>query len=180
MVTRAPSLLAALLLAALLLAAPARTVLAEPRAPNTVTVPGVLALSITPQPNGDTRFVSNAADAVTQFSLAANYGILGLLAHNYRAGKAFFNLASGQAVRVGYSDGGVQMYRITDVYRFQALDPFNPRSSFVDLDTGAIWSAAELFAQMYTGGDRVVFQTCIERSGNPVWGRLFVVAARVN
>jgi hypothetical protein len=41
---------------------------------------------------------------------------------------------------------------------------------------GAQLSSTDLFNQMYTGGNKVVFQTCIYANGNWSWGRLFVTA----
>ena len=172
--------LSALLAVCLWAGVAAQPASADARTVATVTIPGLATMAVAQQLDGKPGFVSTAARTVTQFGLAARYGVTGLLAHNDLAGKAFFNLVVGQEIKVGYSDGGVQTYRIIGVYRFQALDPLSPRSLFVDLDGGRTITSAELFAQMYTGGDRVVFQTCIKRDGNLSWGRLFVVTERVN
>ena len=42
-------------------------------------------------------------------------------------------------------------------------------------DSGRL-TTAEVFTKMYTGGDRVTFQTCIVVDGNTSWGLLFVIA----
>jgi hypothetical protein len=142
-----------------------------------VYAPKILALKVIQQPANKPTYVSAAKGAVTQFDLAAQSGTIGLLAHNYVSGALFFDLASGQEVYVVYGDGTVRRYTITSIRRLQALDPFNPFSRFVDLDNGGPQlSSTDLFNQVYTGGNKVVFQTCIDSNGNSLWGRLFVTA----
>ena len=145
-----------------------------------VYVPGVLALPVRQQPADNPTYVSPEAGTATQFASAAALGVTGLLAHNYLAGAEFFKLAAGQDVLVVYGDGAVKLYRVTAIYRYQALDPYSPYSNFVDLSTGEMKSVGEVFTQVYAGGDHVTFQTCIANNGNPSWGRLFVIATPVN
>ena len=145
-----------------------------------VYVPGVLALPVRQQPADNPTYVSPEAGTATQFASAAALGVTGLLAHNYLAGAEFFKLAAGQDVQIVYGDGAVKLYRVTAIYRYQALDPYSPYSNFVDLSTGETKSVGEVFTQVYTGGDHVTFQTCIANNGNPSWGRLFVIATPVN
>ena len=45
------------------------------------------ALPIIQQPSGQTGFVSNIDGVVTQFSLPNQYGVTGLIAHNFLSGK---------------------------------------------------------------------------------------------
>ena len=45
-------------------------------------------------------YVSTAENTLTQFGMAAQFGNIGLLAHNYLAGKSFFNLKVGQRVHI--------------------------------------------------------------------------------
>jgi hypothetical protein len=139
-----------------------------------------MAYAVVQQPAGNAGYVSTRANVVTQFGMAASYGVTGLLAHNYLAGRSFAGMAGGQQVYVVYGDGTVKKYAVSAVYQYQALDPSNPSSNFVDLNSGAQISASNLFGQLYTGGDQVVFQTCIQRNGNASWGRLFVVATPIN
>lgn len=145
-----------------------------------VYVTGTLALEIEQQPLGNPAYITSAPQAVSQFETAAYFGVTGLLAHNHLAGQQFFNLVLGQDISLVYGDGAVRTYRITAEHRFQALDPYNVNSSFVDLDTGTTLSALDLFNQMYTGDDRVTFQTCIAQNGVTSWGRLFVVATPID
>jgi hypothetical protein len=145
-----------------------------------VYVPAVLALRVIQQPAGNAAYVSDEAGVVTQFQTPALFGVTGLLAHNTLAGMQFLNLALGQEVHVIYGDGADHRYVVTQLYRFQALEPTNPASAFVDLSTSTVLTAAGVFEQVYTGGEHVTFQTCIDRDGQSSWGRLFVVAMPLN
>ncbi len=145
-----------------------------------VYIPQVLALRVAQQPLNNLAYVNTNPGYLTQFSLAAQYGTTGLLAHNYLAGAFFSTLSAGQEVDVIYGDGTLRRYRILILRHFQALNPTSPASNFVDLDnnSGAQISNADLFHQIYVG-DRVVFQTCINANGNTSWGRLFVIATPI-
>jgi hypothetical protein len=141
-----------------------------------VYVDNVLALPVVQQPAGRPYFVSARDDEVTQFALASQYGSIGLLAHNSLSGKVFSQLATGQEVRLVYGDGKIGYFVIQNILRFQALDPESVTSSFRNLDRSEVLSAGDMFTRAYVGGQRLVFQTCIEAYGNASWGRLFVVA----
>jgi hypothetical protein len=141
-----------------------------------VYVPDVLALRVAQQPAGSPAFVSNTAGVATQFQMAAQHGVIGLLSHNYAGGAQFSGLSAGDEVRIVYGDGRVKIYNVSAVFQYQALEPGNPRGDLIDLSTGARVTAGDVFAAMYSGGDRVTFQTCIAKDGNLSWGRLFVVA----
>ncbi len=144
-----------------------------------VYVEDVLALRVVKQPVGKPEFVSSAEGIATQFEMAAGEGVTGLLAHNYVSGRHFFNLTEGQVVNVSYGDGAVKAYQVNRILRFQALEPKNPRSDFINLDTGERLTASGLFKQVYTGSHRVTFQTCIQQGAEDAWGRLFVIAEPV-
>ena len=141
-----------------------------------VYVQDVLALPIVQQPVDDPYYVSNHDGEVTQFTTAAQYGSIGLLAHNNLSGKSFSQLSVGQEVDVMYGDGRVEKFVITEVLHFQALQPESQQSFFLNLDTSETVSANEMFNRVYTGDHHLTFQTCIKANGNMSWGRLFVVA----
>ena len=98
------------------------------------------------------------------------------MAHNTLSGRAFSRLAIGQEVRLVYGDGRVETFVVSQILRFQALDPKSVSSTFRSLDQNESLSAGEVFHRAYVGERRLVFQTCIEAEGNLSWGRLFVVA----
>ena len=142
-----------------------------------IYVRDVLALPVVQQPADKPYYVSNHNGEATQFSIASQYGNIGLLAHNNLSGRFFSQLKFGQEVRLVYGDGSVKNFVIRQVLQFQALQPESVSSPFRNLDrTDEIISAAEMFSRVYTGASHVVFQTCIAAKGNASWGRLFVVA----
>ncbi len=145
-----------------------------------VFVNDVLAYPVIQQPSGSAAFVSTQEDVVTQFALAAQYGTVGILAHNYLAGLSFFNLSSGQDVYVVYGDGTTAHYVITEIRRFQALQPYSAYSEFIDLDNNSRYSSSDVFYEVYGNVDRLVLQTCIAAEGVDSWGRLFVIAELVS
>ena len=141
-----------------------------------VYVPNVLALPVIQQPSGDDGYVSNKDDQTTQFAMASQFGSIGLLAHNYLSGRFFSELAVGHEVRLVYGNGRVEYFVITEILRYQALEPNSQLSSFRNLDHSEVLSAEQMFKRVYAGERHVTFQTCIEANGTVNWGRLFVVA----
>lgn len=141
-----------------------------------VYVPNVLALPVVQQPAGDSGYVSGRDDEATQFAMASQYGNIGLLAHNYLSGRLFSRLGIGEEVRLVYGDGKVEYFVVTEVLRYQALDPDSQWSSFRNLDDYDILSTEQMFTRAYAGDRHVTFQTCIAENGNSSWGRLFVIA----
>ncbi|HTX92692.1 MAG TPA: hypothetical protein VMC09_15885 [Anaerolineales bacterium] len=141
-----------------------------------VYVPGVLAYRVVQQPADNPGYVSTVDGNVTQFGMAAQFKVIGLLAHNNLAGAAFSNLTVGQVVWIVDGDGEVSAYTINYVARFQALQPESPTSNFLDLETNTLYSAQQVFDMFYEGAEHLTFQTCIYRDGEASWGRLFVTA----
>lgn len=141
-----------------------------------VYVHTVMAFPIVQQPSGNAGYVSSQGDVVTQFELASQYGTIGLLAHNYLAGNAYFQLEPGDVITLVYGDGRTQDFLVDDVQQYQALNPYSPYSNFVNLDTRELLTAEELFFRVYSGESRLTLQTCIDNEGNSSWGRLFVIA----
>jgi len=141
-----------------------------------VYVLDVLALPITQQPVGDPSYVSSKAGEATEFSTASQYRNVGLLAHNNLSGRSFSLLTVGQEVRLVYGNGKVENFIVTEILRFQALEPKSALSSFRRVDSNEVLSAQQTFNRVYSGTRHVTFQTCIKANGNWNWGRLFVVA----
>ena len=141
-----------------------------------VYVSNVMALPIVQQPSGNAGYVSNNNGEATQFRMATQFGNIGLLAHNHLSGKDFSQLAVGQEVRLVYGDGHFETFVVTEVLRYQALQPTSPYSSFRNLDKDETLSAEGMFKRVYFGDRHVTFQTCIEKDGELSWGRLFVIA----
>jgi hypothetical protein len=136
----------------------------------------VLANKVIQQSAENSGYVSSTKGVVTQFGMAIPYGVIGLLAHDSFAGENFINLQPGQEVRIIYGDGKVSYYTIRSINRYKAIDSHSTVSNFADLYSGTIYTAAQIFAKYYQGGDQVTFQTCIAQDGNLSWGRLFITA----
>ena len=141
-----------------------------------VYAPTVLALPVVQQPEDRPYYVSNQDGEATQFSMATQYGNIGLLAHNTLSGRSFSQLSIGQQVYLVYGDGRVDDFVVANILRFQASKPESVSSSFHNLDGKETLSAGEMFSRAYGGERHLVFQTCIEANGNASWGRLFIVA----
>ncbi len=141
-----------------------------------VFVKGVIALTVDQQPAGDNNWVTQEENRATLFSAAAQHGVVGLLAHNTRAGRDFSSIQPGQQIQLVYGDGSVRNFRVSAAEGFQAMDPRSPVSDFVELNSGAYMSAGDVFNRYYTGSYPLVLQTCIAQNGDSFWGRLFIVA----
>jgi hypothetical protein len=143
-----------------------------------VFVADVFALPVVQQPTSNPGYVSTIDGELTQFGMAAQYGNVGLLAHNNLSGKLFSGLAVGQEVRLVYGDGSTEVFVISEVLHYQALQPNSPYSSFRNMDktSDATLNAEQMFKRAYFGDRHVTFQTCINAYGNASWGRLFVIA----
>jgi len=135
------------------------------------------ALTVVQQPSGNTGYVSTTSETVTQFGLATSYGSTGLLAHNYLAGKYFSSISSGATITVIFGDGSKKNYTVSEVRQYQALDPTNIYSNFVNLsDSSKKLSSTDVFNQTFGKSGALVLQTCINKDGNSSWGRLFIIA----
>ena len=138
--------------------------------------PDNFALPVVQQPSGQSGYVSTVDGVVTQFSMPAKYNVTGILAHNYLSGKYFYSLDIGDIVQIIYGDGEIRSYKVTDIQRYQALQPNSSSSQFVNLDTGERLTATQLFKRVYMGNHHITLQTCIQEGSENSWGRLFVIA----
>lgn len=141
-----------------------------------VYVPNVMAYRVAQQPLDNPGFLSSKEDRVTQFRMAAEYGTVGLVAHNYLAGESFFNLEAGDEVRIVYGDSKVETFIVYEILQYQALQPNSPYSSFRNLDRDETLTVNQMFKRVFVSDGYVTFQTCIEKDGISTWGRLFVIA----
>lgn len=145
-----------------------------------VFVNDVLAYPVVQQPSGNAGYVSTEDDVVTQFSTSSRFGTVGILAHNFLAGTAFFDLSIDQDVYVVFGNGSTDHYVIRDIRRLQALQPTSPYSTFVDLETNATYTSTDVFYDIYGNSGMLVLQTCIANEGIDSWGRLFVIAEKID
>lgn len=135
-------------------------------------IPLKLALPVVQQPEGQNNFISPMASALTEFRMAQKAGSVGLLAHNYLAGRHFFNIEIGDAIYLAYGNRRVESFVVTEIHKYEEL--YN--GMYKDLETLEDASAREVFQKMYGTPRRLTLQTCIEKDGNWNWGRLFILA----
>lgn len=134
-------------------------------------------LPVVQQPEGNTNYVSSKDGVVTQFGAAARYGNIGLLAHNYLSGSSFSQLDIGHEISLVYEDGRIEEFVVTQILRYQALDPKSPYSSFVNLENDSeVLTVKQMFDRAYLGEHHLTLQTCIAAEGISSWGRLFIIA----
>ncbi|WP_322793775.1 hypothetical protein [Bellilinea sp.] len=140
--------------------------------------PVLLQAEIIQQPKNAPGFVSTDPQKLTQFSLAGQYGVTALLAHNYLMGQTFFKFQEGDILTIVYGDKTFQEYQIEEIRRYQALTPNSPYSKFVNLadPDKKVITATDLFYEIYTQKGTLVLQTCIEKEGELSWGRIFIIA----
>lgn len=148
----------------------------DPNSPHGLYAEGVLSLRILPQPAGDSAYISSEADVATLFQDALPYKTTGLLAHNFLAGRHFFNLQAGQELVLVYGDSRLQRYRVSEIADYQRLNIADLRSDFLSLSANRQLSADELFDNFYEIPGQLVLQTCIERAGLSIWGVRFIRA----
>jgi hypothetical protein len=141
-----------------------------------VYVEDVLALPIIQQPERNYMFVSEEWGVITQFQSATRRGVTGLLAHNYLSGDLFFGLQIGHPVRLVYGDGTIREYIVEDIQSYEKLDKRSNNSDYLNVATGERLTTQQLFAIMYSGEDKVTFQTCIKQGSDWSWGRIFITA----
>ena len=142
-------------------------------------------IKIVQQPDGDYAWVSDDPNVFTQFSQAdRKFGTAGFLAHSYGAGKQLFNLKVGDVITYidrmngskSLSDWAVRKIKVKEIRKYQTLNPKDVLSPLVNLDSGERVKAEDTTDELYRNNKRTIFQTCIEKDGNPNWGRMFVIA----
>ena len=144
-------------------------------------IPEILAAPVVQQASGEPAYVSTKVNTITQFNIAKRYGTIGLLAHNYLAGKSFLDLEPGQLIILVYGNKEIERYQISEIEEYKALSPQDPYSSFININNPTkILSSTDLFQNIYRGRDKLVLQTCIEANNNNSWGRLFVIAEKLD
>ena len=133
-------------------------------------------LRVVNQPAGKPGYVSNISKTATNFQLAAKFGNIGLVAHNYLGGRLFHDVAVGDDIHVMDGYGRKRIYRVKEMLKYQAVNPRSTRSNFIDLETKTLYTASDVFKRVYKGKHHLILQTCIKKGNNDEWGRKFIIA----
>jgi len=140
-------------------------------------VENIMALRVVYQPSTKPGYVSSVDQIATYFLYPwENAGNHGLLAHNYLAGRYFFNVMVGDIITLVFGDGNYMDFEVTNINEYQALQPDSPYSDFIDLSTGEQKSVNNVFIEVYMGDFHTTLQTCIANGAETEWGRHFTIA----
>lgn len=142
-----------------------------------VYVEKLMANPVIQQPQGNYEYISGDPNTLTQFMLTTPE-VIGLLAHNYLAGKLFFDINIGERIFVIDGYGGVSEYQVVEIDSFQ-VTKIDGVVKYVNIHEHQILDTTQVFAKFYMGEQHVTLQTCIAKDGDPVWGRLFITAIPV-
>jgi len=140
-------------------------------------VENIMALRVVYQPSSNPGFVSTEDEVATYFlypwQKAGNHG---LLAHNYLAGRYFFDVKVGDIITLVFGDGYYLDFEVTEIKEFQALQPDSPYSDYIDLISGEQLTVSNVFIEVYMGDFHTTLQTCIANGAETEWGRQFTIA----
>lgn len=98
-----------------------------------------------------------------------------LLAHNHHDGLYFLKMQEGDVVMY-YNDLEWEEYAVTEVLRYQAIPPQSETPLLIDLETGKERTVYWVYDNVFNYG--LIFQTCIIKDEDPLWGRIFIRAER--
>lgn len=145
-----------------------------------VYVEGVLRLRVVQQPSGDVTYVSDDFGTATEFRSPQEFGVVGLLAHNYLSGKDFLSIFPGLEIRLVYGDGTYKRFRVAGLADFERLTPYDVHSDFRDLQTHQILTSNDMFTRFYSGENFLTLQTCLEKDGYFSWGVRMISAVPID
>lgn len=138
--------------------------------------PNMFAFRVVQQPIGNYLYISSLEDVVTQMQSAERYGVTGLIAHNYLAGRYFIKMRTGQEIQVILANGKYIVYRVTTIEFYQRIVPDCSTSDLIDLSNGNRMNYADVFDRFYTGEHRLTLQTCLSMNGLQNYGLVFVTS----
>jgi hypothetical protein len=128
------------------------------------------------QPDNLDGTVSPVEGVLTQFNRPSKGGVIGLLAHNFAAGKWFNKFEVGDLLYTVLGNGETTAYRLTEKVEYRAIDGKNVQTDFVDLTSGSTRNVDQVYQRVYTGKPHLTLQTCLQQGDDLTWGRLFLLA----
>ena len=111
--------------------------------------------------------ISNASTVPADYGYVMRYGAMNFAAHNYRDGQYFSEIQVGDTVY--YCEKGCTGYTVTELVQAEMAGT----DMLID---GELLTEPQVIETYLERPDTLVLFTCVEKDGNGVWGRLFVVA----
>ncbi len=145
-----------------------------------VFAPRVFEFQVIQQPENEDGYVSPVPEIVTQYRLPTQEGVAALIAHNYLAGRKFYELKPGAQIWLFFDDHSARSYRITQISKFRKVSPALLTSDLVDLVDQTTLTSNQAYDRFYTGAQHLTLQTCLEGNGRLDYGLMFVVAEPEN
>jgi len=142
-------------------------------------VEGLFISPVVQQTANEMGWVSDAYNTLTSLQTARQTGDIGLAAVQQQLGEKFFAFDLGQTILILMGDGAFLIFQVDSAIQFQTIDPENPSSDLINLNTNEVYTINALEQYLYNGSNRLVFQTNIIRDGIDQWGRLIVIATPV-
>ncbi len=143
-------------------------------------IPGLIALRIVPQPDGQFDFISYEEDTATQFQSPTFFGVIGLLAHNFLSGRFFLQVLPGQVLTIIYGNGQMEDFQVAEIHDYERLTELDLHSNFQDVQNNQTLSADQVFQLYYQGAHHLTLQTCLEKGGDWNWGVRMITAFPVS
>lgn len=151
----------------------------DPRQITGLFIPGYGGFYVVQPPDGKDGSVSPVQGVLTQFKRPGSQGVIGLIAHNYSAGKWFTGFSPGDEFYVLYGDGRYDIYQFKESIQYRAINGKNVYSDFVDLSSGQRLNVDQVYNRVYSGKPHLTLQTCIQEDDDLTWGRMFIIAEPV-
>lgn len=107
-------------------------------------------LGVVKQPKGCRVCVTDGWGEATLFREAWRRGVVGLLAHDYRSGRLWYDLRPGDKLEVMFGDGSLARFEVTDVMGWFP---------------GGELSEREVYRMAYEVEGRLTLQTCLPGGG---------------
>ncbi len=108
-----------------------------------------------------------------------------LLGHNNLVGAAFLKLQVGDEFFIHFQDSRTQWYKVDSIRRYRAITPESDGTNLVEVSYPSLNDITGQEEEPFSVKNKVLqdgyvtLQTCISKDGNGIWGRLFVIAKKI-
>jgi hypothetical protein len=160
----------------------------KPTQESDIIFPNVPPMKIVQQPYKNYNWISDFTNVFTQLAQPRSiYGTKVFSIHTYGNDNVLYDLKVGDIIfyrtKITTNECSneiyLNFYQVKEIYHYQAVQPLNPRTPLIDLETNETFSSTRIFDKLFGNNKRILFQTCIFKDGNTSWGRLFIVATKL-